>query len=757
MSSHQRQHSMFPGIFTICSILNFRRWGLLLAVTFLCFPPTTRSQVFLKDQFPHLFFNAPIGLYHPKDSTNRLCVVERGGVIRIFPNDSSTMSSSVFLDIHDSVISGGELGLLGLAFHPDYATNGLFYVDYTRDNPLRTVISRFHVSTANPDSADPASEVILLEQLQPFINHNGGQLAFGPDGYLYIAFGDGGGSGDPFENGQDKSTLLGKILRINVDSTVGLQHYAIPPDNPFSGDTTKKQEIFAYGLRNPWRFSFDQHTLWCADVGQDSWEEIDTIIKGGNYGWNVMEGKHCFSPSSGCDTNTLKLPLWEYSHNGGRCSVTGGFVYRGAAMPSLIGKYVYGDYCSGEIWTLTPGSSPSNSILVEGGASVSSFGEDVSGEIYVCDIGGGKVYKLWATPPGPFTLIAPAENAMNQPNILTCVWTSSPEASTYRLEIAPDSSFTSTVVDDSMITDTVRPVGPLPDSTLFFWRVRATNSVGASIMTPVRRFTTGLTSVQYYVMKSWNLISIPLGLADGRKTTLFPSASSNAFIYDPADGYEVRDTLTPGIGYWLMFNDSATLALAGTAVNVDTVEVVPGWNVIGSLSQSIPLTQVSSIPGGIVTSSFFAYQGYYVQSSTIDPGKGYWVKVSQAAKLILSLSPAVLEGAGRIRIEPTAEVPPPAPGNSGSQYLPKEYFLAQNYPNPFNPSTTMHYFLPVPGRVTLKMYNTLGQEVGTAIDGMQTAGYKSVHWDASHLPSGFYFYRLTVGSFADIKKMLLVR
>src|SRR6266850_1051733 len=257
---------------------------IMLGAGLSCFHSAAVAQFYLQDQFPHLSFNSPVGLYHPNDNTDRLCVVEQGGIMQIFPNDSSATSSKVFLDLTDSLISGGELGLLGLAFHPSYSANGYFYVDYTRNDPLRTVISRFRVRTSNPDSADRSSEFVLLEQPQPFDNHNGGQIAFGPDGYLYVAFGDGGSGGDPLGSGQNQNTLLGKILRIDVDSTTGSVHYRIPTDNPFYGDTTRKQEIFAYGLRNPWRFSLDGQTLWCGDVGQGSWEEIDTIASGRNYG-----------------------------------------------------------------------------------------------------------------------------------------------------------------------------------------------------------------------------------------------------------------------------------------------------------------------------------------------------------------------------------------------------------------------------------------------------------------------------------------
>ncbi len=368
-----------------------RSTGILLAS--LTLASSSPAQVGVVNRFPKLTFQLPVGLYAAPDGTHRLFIIEQEGVIRVVPNDSTARVAHAFLDIRSMVISGGEMGLLGLAFHPRYASNGYFYVDYTRDNPLRTVISRFRTSASNPDSADPSSEVILLEQPQPFVNHNGGQLAFGPDGYLYIAFGDGGSGGDPYGNGQNTATLLGKILRINVDSSDGKHHYAIPPDNPFAGDTSKKQEIYAYGLRNPWRFSFDGRTLWCGDVGQDEWEEIDTVIKGGNYGWNIMEGTHCFQPPSGCDQAGLILPILDYGHVHRRCSITGGFVYRGKEIPSLVGKYVFADFCTGEIWALTP-APLSQKRLVNTETAISTFGVDGEGELYFCDYTYGRIYSF---------------------------------------------------------------------------------------------------------------------------------------------------------------------------------------------------------------------------------------------------------------------------------------------------------------------------------------------------------------------------
>ena len=347
--------------------------------------------------FPNLSFNRPVDFQHPNDNSNRIFVLEQEGIITVFENQPAVATKSTFLDIRGKVNdSGNEEGLLGLAFHPDYKTNGLFYVNYTASGPRRTVISRFHVSQ-DPLKADPASEVVILTYEQPYSNHNGGQVSFGPDGYLYIAAGDGGSGGDPKNNGQNRSALLGKILRIDVNKQEDNKHYGIPPDNPFANNSNGyRKEIYAFGLRNPWRFSFDSETseLWTGDVGQNDYEEIDIIEKGGNYGWKIMEGKHCFEPSADCNRDNLKSPIHEYGRGQG-ISVTGGFVYRGAALPELVGKYIFADYGSGRVWALSAKdkSNPVNTELMKIDFNISSFGIDSHEEIYMCAFD-GKIYRI---------------------------------------------------------------------------------------------------------------------------------------------------------------------------------------------------------------------------------------------------------------------------------------------------------------------------------------------------------------------------
>jgi glucose/arabinose dehydrogenase len=317
--------------------------------------------------------------------------VEQAGIIRAFGNSKNTSTSTVFLDITDRVLFGGEQGLLGLAFHPDYSTNNYLYVDYVAANPRRTIIARYTVNTSNPNVADKTSEFKILEIAQPYSNHKGGQIAFGSDGYLYIAMGDGGGAGDPQGNGQNRSTLLGKILRIDVNKSSIGGGYGIPAGNPFAGNSLGyREEIYAYGFRNPWRFSFDSAgKLWVGDVGQDRQEEIDLVEKGDNYGWNIMEGTLPYNPSSGGNQTGLESPVYEYNHTLGG-AITGGYVYNGLASP-LAGYYVYGDYVSGRIWALSP--SYENYLLVDSKLPISSFGIDGNNNLYICSLD-GRIYEL---------------------------------------------------------------------------------------------------------------------------------------------------------------------------------------------------------------------------------------------------------------------------------------------------------------------------------------------------------------------------
>lgn len=324
----------------------------------------------------------PTYVGHAGDSSARIFIAERDGRIRI--HDGSNLYSTPFLDITSQVGTNGEQGLHSFAFHPNFAVNDRVFVSYSDTNG-DSVVSEYMVSGGDPNQLDPTSERIIMTVEQPAGNHNGGQLQFGPDGYLYFSLGDGGASNDVFENGQNLGTLLGSILRIDVDGDLP---YEVPADNPFVGVAGAQPEIWAYGLRNPWKFSFDSVTgrMFVADVGQGLWEEINIVEAGGNYGWNVMEGFHCFEPAVGCDMSGLELPVFEYSHDDGT-AIIGGYVYRGSAMPDLVGAYIFVDFSSGKIWALQESSSGVwiRQTIFEGDFLATSIGEDEDGELYLAD------------------------------------------------------------------------------------------------------------------------------------------------------------------------------------------------------------------------------------------------------------------------------------------------------------------------------------------------------------------------------------
>jgi glucose/arabinose dehydrogenase len=354
--------------------------------------------------------DSPVSIAHAGDGSGRLFIVEQPGRIRVY--DGAQLLPAPFLDIRSLVNSdASEQGLLGLAFDPDFTNNGFFYVDYTGKSGVGdTVVARYHVPQGTPNVADPASATPLLMIAQPEANHNGGELQFGPDGYLYISAGDGGGGGDrhgPIGNGQSLNTLLGKILRIDVrnqDTGDGLP-YDIPPDNPFAHTQGARGEIWVYGLRNPWRFTFDRSTsdMFIGDVGQGSREEVSFQPAGSaggeNYGWRCREGTQPYDMSTpNCATSTFVAPILDYDHAGGRCSVTGGYRYRGGRFPQLQGVYFYADYCSGQIWGAAPdGARWTTTPLLDTSALISTFGEDEAGELYLADKAGGQIYRVVGT------------------------------------------------------------------------------------------------------------------------------------------------------------------------------------------------------------------------------------------------------------------------------------------------------------------------------------------------------------------------
>jgi len=379
----------------------------IILLSIISFAYAQNPNVTLTDAFPNLTFTSALHLTHSGDGTNRIFVVQQNGKIIVLPNDSNVTASQtkVFLDISNKISSAsGEQGLLGLAFHPNYSSNGYIYVNYTAPSPLRTVIARYKIKTSDPNKVDSLSEYILLEVVQPFTNHNGGTVMFGMDGFLYIGMGDGGSSGDPNGNAQNLQVLLGKMLRININDTTATRRYLIPNTNPFyNNPSAGREEVFTWGMRNPWKYSQDPVTglIYCGDVGQNIWEEVDILQVGKNYGWRVMEGFACYNPSSGCDTTGKTLPIKVYDHSAGDCSITGGYVYRGFRRPELRGAYIYGDYCSGKIRMLryNSGVVTSDSLLTQKAILISSFGVDQNNELYVvATSASGKIWRFNKSP-----------------------------------------------------------------------------------------------------------------------------------------------------------------------------------------------------------------------------------------------------------------------------------------------------------------------------------------------------------------------
>jgi glucose/arabinose dehydrogenase len=392
---------------------------LVICFTIVVACPASQAQYSLNDINPASEWVQPLEMVSVPGEGEQYLIVAQPGIIHLF--DRASGESQTFLDIRGRVSSGGETGLLGLALHPGYTTNGYFYVYYTRHAPgLESCVSQFQVNPEQPAQVLEGSEQELMVIAQPLANHNGGKIAFGPDGYLYIATGDGGGAGDPGNNAQNLGNLLGKILRIDVDAAEGEQAYSIPEDNPFLGTAGARPEIFAYGLRNPWKFSFDEETgtLWAADVGQNQREEINIIEPGGNYGWRIQEGTFCYTPAENCAQDGLIPPVWEYEHGAttGR-SVTGGFIYRGNDLPGLQGQYIFGDFISGRVWALNyTDETPSASLLIESPHRIAAFAEAKNGEVFVLAHSNGKIYQLTSVPSSLGSLRAPTPLLKVYPN-----------------------------------------------------------------------------------------------------------------------------------------------------------------------------------------------------------------------------------------------------------------------------------------------------------------------------------------------------
>jgi|WetSurMetagenome_2_1015567.scaffolds.fasta_scaffold16889_3 glucose/arabinose dehydrogenase len=502
------------------------------------FTNSSFGQFELENAFPNLSFNNPVYLTNSGDGSNRIFVVEQSGKIMVYPNSSSTLTAKTFLDITDKVISGGETGLLGLAFHPDYENNGYFYVNYTADNPLRTIISRFQVSS-NPDSANVNSEFQILNFIQPYSNHNGGWIGFGPNnGYLYVATGDGGSSGDPQNNAQRINTLLGKILCIDVN---GGTPYVIPPSNPFYDSTniTVKKEIYAWGLRNPWRCSFDSLSgrFFAADVGQDDWEEIDIIQNGKNYGWRCYEANHTYNLSQ-CNYPEYTFPIWEYDHNTGY-SITGGYVYRGVRVPALTGKYIYGDYLTKKVWALDYDgiNPPTNQLILTAPSLITSFGLDEFKEMYLTSPN-GKIYTFKTLTNCVNVNLTEGWNLLSVPFLSTDMSASN--------IFFNSSSEVFGYANGYFIADTLL-------NGRGYW-VKYNNFQTLQICGAI--VTTDID-----VQAGWNLIGpFDTQVAVQNITSIPPNIIISAY-YGYETGYTTTEILLPGKGYWVKTNASGNIQL----------------------------------------------------------------------------------------------------------------------------------------------------------------------------------------------------
>ncbi len=381
-------NSVFGSIMNTHLLVKLRVALALIFVLSLSLREDAHAQEFyeIANAFPDLTFSLPIDI--ESDGLGWLYVVEQAGKIHRFASNSSATEAAVFLDLSDRVHVDNEAGLLSIVFHPEFESNGYFYIYYIVQEPLRSVLSRYSIDKDDPSRADPDSELILLEISQPTDRHNGGGTAFDADGYLFLSLGDGSMGRDAFNQAQDLTTLLGSIIRIDVDQTEDGLNYGIPADNPFVGNTSGyREEIYAYGFRNPWRFSIDEETgrIWVGDVGEEDWEEVNVVVKGGNYGWPIVEGPECYRPAINCETEGLIPPVYYYGHDVGR-SITGGYVYRGSRVPELVGKYIFADWGERQVFALTYAGDPlENPVSVEQIADskrfISSFGLDETGEL----------------------------------------------------------------------------------------------------------------------------------------------------------------------------------------------------------------------------------------------------------------------------------------------------------------------------------------------------------------------------------------
>ncbi|NKB70577.1 MAG: T9SS type A sorting domain-containing protein [Candidatus Latescibacteria bacterium] len=742
----------------------------------------------LRPVFTGLEFTRPLYLTHAGDGSGRFFVVERSGLIKVFREGDE--AAGVFLDIADRVSDfRAEIGLLGLAFHPQYRDNGRFYVYYI----ARGLVSRLsEFRRFEGDRADVASERILLEVRQPADSHNGGQLAFGPDGYLYWGLGDGANPDDVFANGQDPRTLLGAILRLDIDGGEGDKEYAIPPDNPFVGNRAGwREEIWAWGLRNPWRFSFDPRTgqLWVGDVGQDRWEEINRIEKGGNYGWNMVEGPECLDPAVACSEEEFIGPVWAYDHSQGR-SVIGGYVYRGAAVPGLQGLYIYGDFATGQIWGLEVKGdlAVENRAVATAPGLIVSLGQDERGELYVVGLD-GTIMRLEAGPQGGESQIPArlsetglfADMARQQPApglipyaVNAPLW--SDGAPKRRWLALPDSA---------RIGFAQRQAWAFPNGTVlvknFYLPGAGDSELGRIVETRllVKRITGPVWDGFSY---EWNEAGTQAVLLTGRASRWFTAEDLQApggqrrYLHHFPSGADCIACHTPAAGYVLGVRTGQLNRLYDYGPVVDNQ--LRSFNHLGLFGQDIgqQYSQWPQLPDPLGGEGSVAGRARaYLDANCAHchrPGGGGRVALDLRYDTPLEdtgllaapvLGDMGLEGAQRLAPgSPTRSLmyrrmldlgrwrmPPLASGRvdqAGLELMVQwiaaqggtavvegagllHFQLAQNYPNPFNQNTILPYRLAHPGPVRLALYGASGQLVRVLQGGFARAGEHRAVWD----------------------------
>jgi|GEM_PF-396407 glucose/arabinose dehydrogenase/PIN domain nuclease of toxin-antitoxin system len=576
-------------------------------------------------------FENPVGMEYSHKGSRLLYIVRKTGFVDVKNLNNSEAASTNFIDISDRIGNPfGEMGLLGLAFSPNYPEDETFYLYYTfkesgGDRNYYSTLARYK---APGGVADPDSEERLFELLQPQDNHNGGQIVFGPDGYLYIALGDGGR--DSRELAQNTKVLNGSILRIDVSSETG---YEIPPDNPFVGDPDGLDEIYAWGLRNPWRISFDPGTgnLWAADVGEKDRESIYIIDKGKNYGWPIIEGSVCVPVQSECDKTGLELPVYEFRYdNSIGKSITGGYIYRGRDNPSLYGKYIYGDFISGRIWALEidPDTREviSNEQLMDSDLMIPSFGVDSSGELYVLEWGAdAEIYRF--TPE--LTLTELALKSVNGSSAIKLTWDVNSESDIDSFELYKGVS-----MDDLELFDTAAGDSrEFTDQKLLdgatFYSVRAVQSGGdqGELSNPVSYYNATVT-----ISDTWQLHSLPY------ETNGLSIPNVDAYRFDGS--YQLEDQLRPGYGYWIRSSveGGVEYSAKGTGVQSSTLQLNPGWNLVGSVVGEMPVEYIEDADGILNSTPIYRLNGpSYEETDILKPGQGYWVYSDEGGEVVLDL------------------------------------------------------------------------------------------------------------------------